>query len=724
MSVDSGSGSGSADLSVRAMEIEQQEKRNLKRRDRDDDDVVATCSSEKKSRSEPSAAPTVQFQPGVILFDRRYAVRFAAANPPPPTAGVLLAGVVAAGAVYPGNGTISLIAGDAEFFTDANCTIAFVDPNDGGALTQAHPVQIPNASFPNIILYVRAHTAGPLTVQLALDNVANWQIAPPDADTAAVVQLTLEASPFAPNNPARLLTDAQKIVYGKYAGVPVANALSLRAPICIRAGNPQGHGLLVLRNAAGISVHTDEFGDGVAPDLLTVPQNDADQDLWIQGTQAGAAVWLSLGLQLADGTLLDHGDLLKVIPVAQGQISVGFEWETTPLLVERHHDTNVKRQAAQFEGLPSKAIVFRAAAAAMQIDTEVSSGAEAETYAEMVIGPAYDYGELEAQLLEIYRVERAVRTYNPLYVRTPADIASREAGHFHEIWMPANHRVALVKKEGNLRGTAQSTFAVPLWMLSTFLYNLAGAEGQRAKEVADAFASATADDLVNHANRDADDLVTGLIAACQYYIEVFRIRAHIADDDGPKTALPVMFRTDFHAMYSLLQTAGQQNAFAAWAAAHPHAGSALIPNGHKYGQAGPTIANWLASVIQPPVDPQLVLPDGSVYAPHVSATQKDLLSPPPGMPRHATNGPIQYGMGKMKTDTTTGNVIAECRAAMGGSGNTGLPTFVENAFKFADCCLLGGIRTWVDLPLYRWGPPAHQGNFVAVVVDQDNVLAP
>jgi len=637
--------------------------------------------------------PELVFARNVMLLDRDYRARHAAHLPPIPTPTVLTARFVA-DAVYAGHGNLSIAAGGARVYTDAGCTTLLLDPDDGLPLTGPHPVRIPNAQLAGagVTLYVLGGARGALGLRLALDPAAGLVVQGPAPANATVVELTLEASTFRPSSVA--LVEGQKIAFGKLAGVPPALARSLRCPVTIRQSTPQvpGARLMLRSSAPGVSVHPRERASAVGDaDRLGAAQPDADQVLWVQGTAAGAPVWLSLGLELADGTDLDHGDLLKVIPVAQGAVSVGFEWEVNALMVERHHDLDRLRLDTNWEGIPSKGIVFQSTVAALRIEAELPQGRIAESYGEFVLGPAYDHAQLEGQFAELKRVHRAVEVQRLAYVRTPAAIMSREPGRHAEVWMPTGHRVAL-RLKGTWGGTAQASFAVPLWMLPNFLARFDEGPGDRAKQHAETFAAQVANDLGVHAGREATDLLIGLVAACQYYVEVFRGHPRLGDDDGPKTSLHVMFRTDFHAMYGRLENDRQRSAFAAWCAAHPHRADRLLPAGYSTGGGGfeargPTIANWLASVIAP---------GGARHG-------KDLMSPPAGFPDHHGPEVIKYGMGKLECDGVTGNVIAECRDIP--RNVAGFDIFVGAAFGIADDFLLAGNRTWVDHGLEaRWGP--------------------
>jgi hypothetical protein len=650
-------------------------------------------------RTKKTVVPLLTLEREVLLLDHDYRTLFPAANPasPAPTAtGLLLE--LHGDEAYTGGGTLTIAEGDAAVFTDAGCTAPLACPAtfDGRQLRAGQP------------LYVLGRQRGALRFELELDPANDGDTVVDEAASAdaTIVELAFEASHFMPGG--GLLGRGERIVFGKWVGVPAVGAASLRSKVRLRQSRPADLGHLVVRSSAGrVALYRNETRTQGEQDQIGLALADQDQELWIEGSSAGAAIWLSLGLELADGTILEHGDLLKVLPVAQDAISVGFEWENTQLQLERQHDADAERRPEQFEGIVSKAIVFESASASMAIDTEVG---DSWSYGEFVLGPAYGYAELEAQLGEVKRVVDAVSLHRLVFVRTPADIMSRRDGEYTKVWMPANHRVALSNVRATWGGTAQATFAVPLWMLSNFLARFGGAPGQRAKDEAERFARALSKDRQNHARRQAGDRLIGLVAACQYYVEVFDGCERINANDGPKTALNVMFRTDFHAMYGLLSSGVEKASFTAWCQQHPARRRRLLPNGYNSGDAiqreGPTVAAWLKSVVRP------VRGDAG----------KDKMSPPPGFARHTGNHPIKYGMGKLGLDGQTHHVIAECRALFRGNQQS-FDAFTQRTFEIAEEFMLSGPRTWQRASSSRlddrgrgqvvqdgpWGPPAQGG---------------
>ncbi|MCP3139407.1 hypothetical protein [Pyxidicoccus xibeiensis] len=636
--------------------------------DASEEATAIECREVRKVR--PRVRPSLQLDHTTALFDKQHRIAYPNSNAPTPTAthGVLRYVQVHAG-VYNGLGELSILQGDADVYTDPGCTVPLLDVVDNQPLGPAHPVTIANASLAGagLDIYVLGRQRGALRLQLRLAPQADFTVDAADVQALTVVELTLDAASFESED--RPLTVRRRIVNGKYTGVPAAQCNTLRSSVTVRRPTPAGQGAPVLR----LSANRVAFYTGAGLVDVNQPLADQDTELWMEGTQAGADIWVAMGLRLADGTVLENGDLLKVTPVAQPLISVGFEWENNGLDVDRRHDGRVLRPQAQWEGLSSKAKAVIALAGRFRLDTEVSSGNNPHTYGEFVIGPAYDFAQLQNQLDEIRSLMTRIdgARGRELTVNAPADIMDTTPGRHHLVWLPAGDPIVLHRAAG-WGGTAQATFAAPLWLLPTFLAYVDGGAGRAAKVAAEV--AAEADERV-------DDLVLGLIAACQYYIEIFRNRGNIVDDDGPKTALFVMFRTHFSAMYPLLATADQRNAFAHWKNNHPHRAARLLPNGYATGgggreNQGPQIGAWLDSV---------VLPAGNAG--------RDLMSPPPGFHPHDGTQPIPYGMGLLGLDAAQNTVIAECRDLMGNV--QGVNALIKKAFDASETFMLRGAPTWV-----------------------------
>ncbi len=628
--------------------------------------VVAVCVA-----PQPVATPHVDLDYPVVLFDKNHRATHPAA--PTPTATPLRLRCDVVGGAYAGGGSLTLGTGNARLYRDAACTVLAADfgiPGTTLLLTNAELVA-------GIVFYALGHARGGLGWQLVLDAQGGVDVRGPATSIGTVVELTASAHEFGDG---RVLGPDLALDRGKLLGVPLATAKTLRARIDLAAS--AGGGPLVTHvdpaHVGRVAGYSDAWGNQAV--ALNAPMAPPRPSVYLTGLAHDVArIWVGLGMEMPDGTVLEHGDSILVRPVQQQPTSVGYEWEINSLMLERRHDAGVLRDEAAWEGLPSKATAYEDAAVDLRLDSEVSHNDE--TYGEIVLGPVYDHAHLEAQFAAIQHFVRLTSYHEVVVVACPRDIATRPPlapGR----WMPAGHSVVCHKRRGPWSGTAQASFGAPIWMLPTFLANLAGPPGGAAKTAAETAAAA---------NPHVDEHVMGLIAACQYYIEVMRGRAVINDDDGPKTALPVMFRTDFHAMHGLLAGA-QVGAFAAWAGAHPHRGQQLLPNGYSRGGGiiepqGPQIGAWLDTVI----------------AGVGGGDTKDSISPPPGFPRHHTNPTIPYGMGALGLDGATQHVIAEYRPF--SAGMTGVNAFIGKAYEWAQWILLDGAATWTKVFGRNYGPP-------------------
>jgi hypothetical protein len=413
-------------------------------------------------------------------------------------------------------------------------------------------------------------------------------------------------------------------------------------------------------------------------------------ELWLAGALAGQG-WLGLGLVLADGTVLHNGDCLKLRCVDQHAISAGFEWECHDLMLERftqwsaaqHHasqsDRDVRKvlsvdptrqmPVGEAEGLPSKAIAYRSAVPGMMVAAEVSP--ELDVYGEFVLGVAYDCAALTNQAREIVRMARHLMENKSIVTRSPEQVMNRN--HPLVQWCPIGERFVVrttSRAVGIGTGTPQGSFGVPLWMLPSLLRILDKGE--------ESLAAINAGEDLAEADHLADDMVLGLVIACEYYIQCLVDSPPSADDDGPKAQVPVMLRTDFCAMFGLLDI-GQQARFAAWATNHAWRGRP-VPGWPQYPQAAAylveanpcTIGRWLDTIQAPLVD------------------GKDALSPPAPYWRHDTGQLIPYAMGKMELDGTTNHVIAEWRAMGLKWGNCGYEKAITFITKWAALILLAG----------------------------------
>ena len=627
------------------------------------DEEVSECPS-KREKARPNIWPVLVIRHSVVLLDRRYRVTYGGPNPPVPTPTPVLLSLGGEADVdeYPGNGTLTLAAGAVSLYADA---------------LALHPVALPSvlnadALRAGVTLYALGDARGAATLQLALDPADGYEVDPPAQATSTVVELTLTPYGYLPEE--RALTERRKIVNGKVAAVPPAHGRAFRSKVrAAPSSAPDGARQLYLHASGGGIRLYDEAHDRMSQAIA-----DQQTDLRMEGSAAGAAVWVGLGLELEDGTRLLYGDCFRATPTTQGATSVGYEWENKGLKVDRRFVND--REAAgrlgadEWEGAPSKVTVYSKNGGRMKLDTEVSSDHPPYTYGEFVLGPVYTFADLETQLASLKTFYKAVDLHKVLVTTVPGAL---HAGDPPAVWMSAGRNIA-VELDGRWGGTAQASVALPLFMLPSYLASYDAGEGRDAqRDAEDAAEAATA----------VDDSVMGLIAAVQYYVRLLRNRAAVNDDDGPKVATPIMFRTDFHSMYASL-SAAQQGAFDVWAGAHGQRGDRLLPNGYKVGDGfqdrGPTIGTWLDSIR---------VPDHG----------KDAMSPPPGFARHHTNPAIPYGMGVLGVDGTTGNVITEYRPF--AANLAGFNAFCAAVLRWANDLLLPGAQTWAVGEVTReYGP--------------------
>lgn len=605
--------------------------------------------------------PLIQFEFPVILLDKDYDEQFPEVRPPRPTPTMVTLNLEGSHS-YPGKGTLSATGSRVTFFTDAAATReSQLQPDEDEDF-----IRIENNELSGKVFYLLGNQEGQVTVQLALDDIAGFEVGGPATDTANVVELTMNLFSFEPfdhkrkpirNVVRRRLTDQRKVVNGRTLGVPLAGAVALRSRIDILpCGVPPGFSLVLQSpgRSCGASIQRwSKVGDEDLADRGLLQQR-APLTLWLYAQQTGN-YFLSLGLQKDGITVLFYGDCARILNVLQPLISVGFEYEVNALKIEKRYEKG-GGLLEKAEGLPSKSKI---PCVGFVLDTEVL-GIPPETYGEFVLGHFYDYAALDTSLLRLQEFQHRVESANEHTVEFPlllAPILSTNPDEETRVFMSIGETVTAVLRSGTLdwSGTCQATFAVPIWMLPVFLANLdrGGGGGMAAKAAAE-----------KAAERDAriDDAVLGLIAACEYYILCFTSAVYLAANDGPKTAASVMFRTDFCSMYSSL-TPAQRQAFQAWA--NGRAPGLLFEGGYNIGgeawrEPGLEIARWLASIWKPDDD-------------------KDLLSPPPGFQRHNTHQRIPYAMGGMGLDRVTGCIIAEFRALGGAQSLQGFARLVADA---------------------------------------------
>jgi hypothetical protein len=365
------------------------------------------------------------------------------------------------------------------------------------------------------------------------------------------------------------------------------------------------------------------------------------------------------------------------------QRAVGFEWEVDALTL---HEVTKKGDTQAPAHLPSKAVAFRRGGVRIEVD----SG-----HGEFVTDPADTLNQVDAQLCVIRDVvdHLVAAGAHGLYMTAPGDIvhtdktgdgkdaASEKLG---TVWMQAGEWIH-AQLATVATGTFQATSGVP--------FTAAGLRGALTSAVQHQKPAGKAHWEKVMSTADAAGTggagVKALIFAVEYFIAACA-NGTASEEDGPKTWMPLLLRTDFRSMFNALDAKSDQPAFTEWARTRTKRSDRLCPSGYKSSdgkQEGPTIGQWLDSI---------VAERGGRSA---RQADKDAMSPPPGFPRHLTAAaraedsmegkpvadPIPYAMGLYGMDGDM--VIAEWRqmTKQGGqkSGRVGFQEMAGLAMAFA-----------------------------------------
>jgi hypothetical protein len=378
----------------------------------------------------------------------------------------------------------------------------------------------------------------------------------------------------------------------------------------------------------------------------------------------------------------DGGALQRVRvdgPAAVVQRAVGFEWEVDAITL---HEVTEARDAEKPAELPSKAVAFRRGGVRLEVD----SG-----HGEFVTEPAETMNQVEAQLEVIGQVidDLQAAEQRTLYMTAPDVIVFTDdsTGQLGQAWMNKGDWIQ-VRLTGPATGTFQATSGVK-FSASALLTELRASVEHHEKSEKQLWLK-DFDTAEKAAGKAAGSGTRTLIVAVEYFIAACR-GGDPSAEDGPKTWMPLLLRTDFRSMYRALTLADKQE-FRKWAVGRAD-GSRLCPGGYKGADgnkhAGPTLHEWLASIVA-----------SAAQGSGNREADKDLMSPPPGFKRHLTRqakqqdasegkpvaDPIPYAMGLYELDK--GEIIAERRSMtrQGGlnSGRVNFGEMAKLAMEFAE----------------------------------------
>jgi hypothetical protein len=356
--------------------------------------------------------------------------------------------------------------------------------------------------------------------------------------------------------------------------------------------------------------------------------------------------------------------------------SVGFEWEVDQLHLTEVTKADDPKVPAQ---LPSKAVAFHKGGVRLEVD----SG-----HGEFVTEPADTIAQLQAQLAVMSEIVAALRTGQPIFLSAPGDIVHTDHDKRGEVWMPKGEWIQAKLNGKTMSGLPQATSGIDndqealleaLFSSTELLPN----RERKSWETDLTRASETA-------NKAENPKVQTLVLAVEYLIAACRSGASDAQD-GPKTWMPLMLRTDFRSMFLALED-HEQREFREWTNSPERPRNEfLCPGGYRANsghEKGPTIGAWLDSIC-----------DGRKDRNKERHADKDLMSPPPGFEQHLTDQakaadrdgnqpvavPIPYAMGLMGLDGDL--IVGERRqiTSQAGflSGKVTFEEFCERALDFA-----------------------------------------
>ena len=397
------------------------------------------------------------------------------------------------------------------------------------------------------------------------------------------------------------------------------------------------------------------------------------------------------------------GPAIAVTPHAHGKqatisaplahASVGFEWQVAQIQL----DHPVKQSPTSKGNVPSKVLVLRDDETGISVESDCGEGeliTEAVTWQGAILGPdgvlatmTSPTKALTAQFATMDGFLDQLSTCAPLVA--PAQPIARHAayeGKTIHVRYPRNAYTSSTKRE-EVGGRMQASIALELYRVPELLCHAWVGAGWAVKIIDDFYPAAR-----KHPNARA-------ILCLAFAYNQWLSASAPSQNDGPKQTLPLMARTDFCSMYSLL-SADERAFFEECVATLPKENdeAPLMRGGYDMegsainGSWGPTYGEWLRSMFKPVgaslelrnrVVPLIQQVDASFASGwKLLRKSKDLLSPPPFYDDSGSLGAFTYAMGKYGL-VSRNLVLFEVRETGTAHGCT-FATFRKKAFEFAD----------------------------------------
>jgi len=359
----------------------------------------------------------------------------------------------------------------------------------------------------------------------------------------------------------------------------------------------------------------------------------------------------------------------KNIATAHVQRKVGFEWEVDSVEIT---EVTKKGDTSFPSKLPSKSVAFKQGGVRLEVD----SG-----HGEFITEPADTLEQLNAQLEIIHHMVAILQENQSkgIYLKSPTNIISTDGEEKGSTWMKKDSWINVISRGRNMSGTMQATIGIPIerpGLIKTELNESMKHLGRQDSE--------TYETMYANIKRDTSSKspkVASLISLVIYFVESCKT-GNPRTEDGPKTWMPLLIRTDFRSMFKILLI-DEQEELMRWVREYG-TDKPLCPEGYKTPEGhkdGPSINEWLYSITY-----------GRTGL-DVRHKDKDIMSPPDGFPQHLTEAaktsdelagrpvenPIPYAMGLLEMDDNL--IVAEHRFPV--TGKVTLQKFMETARSFA-----------------------------------------